>query len=100
MHFLVVCEDVENSQPLRKQALAAHLEYVESIMARIAVAGPLVEPQSGEHRSSCFIYEANSEEETLELLVNDPFYQAGVFKQYSIKQFRAVAGNWVGGRNW
>ena len=103
MYFLVICRDAHGSGPLRRLHLQAHLDYVESIMQRIAVAGPVADNGSderGEYRASCFIYRADSAAEARQVLLEDPYYCAGIYASYTVEAFKAVAGTWVGGRNW
>ena len=42
MYYAIVCEDVENSLPLRKTARAAHLTRLEELrdQGRLLAAGP------------------------------------------------------------
>ena len=42
MYYAILCEDVDNSLPLRKGARAAHLERLEVLatQGRLLVAGP------------------------------------------------------------
>lgn len=100
MQFLVICRDAEDGQEKRTTHLKAHLDYIETILEHIEVAGPLADADSGEHRDSCFIYRADSEEEALQLLLNDPYCKGGVYQDWQIREFRGVAGRWVGGKNW
>jgi len=98
--YLVVCRDAPGSQEKRREHLAAHLAYVETILDRIQAAGPLVDDGDGAYRASCFIYRAASKAAALQLLFNDPYYRAGIYRDHSIEEFRAVAGRWVGGKAW
>lgn len=100
MNFLAICYDIPESEELRKNCLRSHLDYIETILERVQVAGPIVNHATGKFRSSCFIYKADSKEEALGLLQADPYYRAGLYQQCVIEEFKAVAGNWVGGKNW
>jgi len=100
VNFLVICYDVSESDELRKHHLKSHLDYIETILERIQVAGPIVNNASGKYQSSCFVYTADSKEEALELLHADPYYRAGLYQNCVIEEFKAVAGNWVGGKRW
>ena len=97
---MVFCEDGENGQRLRAEHLQDHLAYVETIMERIRVAGPLRESESKEVSASCLIYSAESLDEARALFEADPYFRAGIYD--SVRWFRLTpaAGEWVGGRNW
>jgi len=98
--YLVICRDRAGSDTARRSHLRAHLAYVEQIIERIRVAGPLVEESDGGYRSSCFVYRAQNQAEALALLHADPYFRAGVYTRTEIHEFRAVAGTWVGGCAW
>lgn len=100
MTWLAICHDVENSQPIREQYLADHLVYIESILSKIEVGGPLCTEADPEYNSSAIIYQVEKESEALELLQNDPYFKAGLYASTELYHFNAVVGNWVGGKNW
>jgi len=103
MHFLVTCTDIEDrdqASGLRRQHLAAHLRHVEEIMGDIAVAGPLVDHGSESYTSSCFIFQAANRDSAMTILKGDPYFQAGLYAHCDCREFKPVAGLWVGGKNW
>jgi uncharacterized protein YciI len=65
----------------------AHREYLGTLRERgkLAASGPFID-DSG----ALIIYEADSEEEAVELLENDPFRGAGVFQAYTMKPWNQV----------
>ncbi len=97
MVWLVICRDAPDSAALRRDHLQAHLSYVEKVMNRISVAGPLFANATGTMNGSCFIYRTDDQEEARRLLRNDPYYLAGVYEHVEMRAFRPVAGVWVGG---
>ena len=100
MPYFCYCKDCPDSAGLRKEHTPAHLRYTESIIDKILVAGPLIDADSGTYHDSCFIYRVDTREEALELLHNDPYYNAGVFTEVNCQPFLPVAGTWVGGITW
>ena len=100
MAWLVICRDAPDSAALRRDHLRAHLAYIEKIMERISVAGPLFADAAGAMNGSCFIYGTDDPEEARRLLRNDPYYLAGVYEHVEMRAFRPVAGDWVGGAAW
>ncbi len=100
MPYLCHCIDIEHSAPVRREHVAAHLAYVETILDRIAVAGPLRETPDGEPVGSVLIYATKDRDEALRLLHDDPYYRAGLWSRVECRHIKAVAGAWVGGKNW
>ena len=98
--YLALCEDGEGAAALRAQHLREHLDYVQTVMERIQVAGPLRETAGEEIGASCFIYRGDSLQEAQQLLYDDPYYRAGIYASVRWFSFNPAAGQWVGGRNW
>ncbi|GAB4481085.1 YciI family protein [Erythrobacter tepidarius] len=96
--FAFCCRDVEDSAALREAALAAHLAHVEAHIDDYAVAGPLKE---GERTvGSLLVIKADNAGEARARLEADPYFAAGVWATITCEEFRAVAGDWVGGAAW
>ena len=100
MAWLVVCRDVADSGALRRRHRGSHLAYIESVIDRIAVAGPLAGTNDGEFAGSFFVYLTDDREVAESLLHNDPYFQAGLYRKVEFHAFRAAAGTWVGGTAW
>ena len=52
--------------------------------------------EDGQAVSSLLVFEADSLEEAEEWMRQDPYYQAGVWKETRVLRFRAVVGDWAG----
>ena len=100
MAWLVLCRDADDSGALRRRHLDRHLAYIESVMDRVAVAGPLAETVGGAFEGSFFVYLTDDRAVAESLLHNDPYFQAGLYGEVEFHAFRAVAGAWVGGAAW
>jgi uncharacterized protein YciI len=100
MPYLFNCKDVPDSENLRQESKAAHFAYIESIMDELLVAGPLREEPDGPAVGSCFIYRSDDYGKALQLLHDDPYFQAGVWQKTDGQYFLAAAGSWVGGASW
>jgi len=90
----------EKAAKIRKELAPAHLAYVETILEKIEVAGPLSNAAGEEYTSSAFIYKTETSNEAESLLHADPYYLAGLYATVTIKHFYAAAGNWAGGKTW
>ena len=100
MAYICICEDRAGAAERRQASTAEHLDYIETILDRILVAGPLMQLAGGDYTASCFIYDTDSEEEALILLHNDPYYLADIYGRVDCRAFRPAAGKWIGGKVW
>ncbi len=100
MLISLYCKDTANSQYARQEKLNEHLRYIEKIISKIKVAGPLFDDTENNMIGSLLIVEADSPEQAIELLEGDPYYKAGVWAEVKAAPFKGVAGEWVGGKNW
>ena len=102
MPYIALCDDdpAVDSARLRRQEKAAHFAYIESILDRLLVAGPISDGPNGEHQASLFVYATNEEAEARELLENDPYFQAGIYGRVRLAAFTPAAGDWLGGTIW
>jgi uncharacterized protein YciI len=98
--YLAMCEDNPGAAVLREEHLHEHLAYVETVMDRIRVAGPLREDDGDSVGGSCFIYRGASLDEARGLLEDDPYFRAGIYASVRWFRLNPAAGQWVGGRNW
>ena len=96
----VYCKDVGGSAEPRQSKLSEHLRHVEAIEDKIKVAGPIVGPDGKEPVGSLLILEVDSPDEADEMLKADPYYQAGVWQEINVQEFKGVVGSWVGGKTW
>jgi uncharacterized protein YciI len=96
--FAFRCLDAAGSAPAREAALAEHLAHVEKHINDYALAGPLKEGEST--IGSLLVIKAGDAAEARARLEADPYFAAGVWANISCEEFRAVAGDWVGGAAW
>ncbi len=97
MYYAILCEDVENSLPLRQGARPAHLERIPELLdaGRLLAAGPhpaLDTPDPGEagFTGSLIIAEFDSLEEATVWADSDPYVEAGVFRRVTVKPYKLV----------
>jgi uncharacterized protein YciI len=97
MLFAIVCQDVENSLPLRKQARPAHIARLEALKeeGRLVLAGPNPaiesdDPGEAGFTGSVVIAEFNSLADAQSWADTDPYVDAGVYASVSVKPFKKV----------
>jgi uncharacterized protein YciI len=95
----VTCRDAVGSAAPRERALAAHFAYVETILDRILVAGPLKD-DGGALVGSLLILATEDEAEARQIIETDPYFAAGVWAEIRYDLFIPAAGRWLGGTIW
>lgn len=97
MWYAVICEDVDNSLPLRQSARPAHLERIQTLVdeGRVLLAGPhpsidAEDPGEAGFSGSLMIVDFPSLEEARAWADEDPYVAAGVFRSVVVKPFRQV----------
>jgi uncharacterized protein len=98
MLYLIMWDDVKDSLPLRQSVRPEHLARVEDLKkeGRLVIGGPFPaidaeDPGAAGFTGSLIIAEFNSKDEAQDWIDNDPYAQAGVFTQASVRPFKQVA---------
>lgn len=97
MYYAIISEDVEDSLSLRASARPDHIARLNSLKdeGRLLVAGPhpaLDTPEPGDagFTGSLVIAEFDSLEAAQVWADADPYVEAGVYQQVTVKPFKAV----------
>jgi len=96
----VICHDGPDSQAARKAAAQEHLRYVETILDRLALAGPLFSDDGERMVGSFYVFKTGSLEEARGWLEADPYFKAGFWRSIDYRPFLPAAGDFVGGTIW
>ncbi len=97
MYYAILCEDVPDSGPLRREARPAHLERLNALVdqGRLLAAGPhpaldTEEPGDAGFTGSLIIAEFDSLEAATAWADSDPYVDAGVFSRVTVKPYKKV----------
>lgn len=97
MYYAILCEDVEDSLPLRKATREAHLAYLQQLVeqGRLFAAGPCPaldteDPGEAGFTGSLIIAEFDSLEAATAWADADPYAGAGVFSKVTVKPYKLV----------
>ena len=90
MHFVISCTDKPNALELRKANRDAHLAYLKSYAERIVAAGPTLTDDGEGMTGSVLIMEFDGAAEAEAFAAGDPYAQAGLFENVTIKPWRKV----------
>lgn len=97
MFYAIICEDIENSLPLRLPVRPAHIERLQQLKheGRLLLAGPHPaidsdEPGDAGFSGSLVIAEFASLEAAESWAAADPYMAAGVYEHVTVKPFKKV----------
>lgn len=97
MFYAIISEDIENSLELRLKTRPAHLERLQQLKheGRLLLAGPhpaidSEDPGSTGFSGSLVVAEFSSLEEAESWAAADPYMQAGVYANVTVKPFKKV----------
>jgi hypothetical protein len=99
-HVAIFCHDKPDSMAARKAAAQEHLRYIDSVLDRIAVAGPLFSDDGARMIGSVYVFKTASLEEARALLERDPYFRAAFWERIEFRPFLPAAGEFVGGTVW
>ncbi len=94
MQFILIARDKPDALTIRKATRPQHLEYLKSISAYIAFAGPIID-DAGEPCGSVIVYDVTDQEIANHLIANDPYAKADLFGKIEMLAFRTVVRNGV-----
>ena len=97
-----VCVDKqgEAAQQARLDHMQGHLDYFESILDKVAVAGPIFGKDGEPPIGSILVYKTADKAEACALLEADPYYHADIWEKVDLHLFRGAGGDLVGGKAW
>jgi uncharacterized protein YciI len=98
-HFAIITRDGPDGTALRAEHRNAHFAHIETIMAKVALAGPL-KTEAGGFSGSLVVVDAADAAEAEAILKSDPYFAAGVWQSWEIHPFLAAAGTLLGGKTW
>jgi hypothetical protein len=97
MLYAIISEDIENSLERRKSARPAHLDRLESLrkQGRLILAGPhpaldVEDPGEAGFTGSLVVAEFPSLDEAKSWADGDPYVDAGVYANVTVKPFKKV----------
>lgn len=97
MLYAIISEDVVNSLPLRMNARPAHLDRLQQLKdgGRLVLAGPCPaidsnDPGEAGFTGSIVVAEFASLTEAKAWADADPYIEAGVYQQVTVKPFKKV----------
>ena len=97
MWYAILGEDNDDSLPLRAKTRDAHLARVKALVAegRVLIAGPhpaidAEDPGAAGFSGSLIVAEFSSLDEARQWADADPYIEAGVYRNVTVKPFKLV----------
>lgn len=97
MYYAIISQDIENSLERRLGARPAHLERLQALKdaGRLLLAGPhpaidSEDPGPAGFSGSLVVAEFASLQDALDWANNDPYVEAGVYANVTVKPFKKV----------
>lgn len=97
--WLFIAIDKPGMEDARRAATGPHVPYIDGILAKLLVGGPVVDADR-KIIGSMLLYRAESEAEARALFENDPLTKAGFFQTVTVHRFVGAAGTFLGGTSW
>ncbi len=98
-YYAIITRDKPGAAATRMEKLKDHLAHIETVLDRLAIAGPLRD-EAGGFTGSLLVVKADSADEARAMLEADPYFRADIWSDIEIRAFNAAAGDWVGGKTW
>lgn len=92
MHFVALCLDKPESQPVRIANRAAHLDFLRAKSDCIEVCGPLLSDDGQSMIGSMLIVQADDRAAAEKILAEDPYRKADLFSSVELRPWRWVIG--------
>ncbi|MFY8092126.1 MAG: YciI family protein [Niveispirillum sp.] len=90
MLFAITCIDKPNSLDLRMANRPTHLDYLNSFLSKITIAGPLLDDAGEKPVGSLLVMEFADRNAAESFAAGDPYAKAGLFQSVSIRPYRKV----------
>lgn len=97
--FVFFCSDAQGAADRRRRALPAHRRYIESVIERVRLAGPLL-GDDGNIVGSLYIVAAGSAAAAWQLIHEDPFHAGEIWESVTMRRVVGAAGTLLGGVSW
>ncbi len=97
--LMIIAKDGRGPHERRMAARAEHFACIETVMDRIAMAGPL-HTQDGGFAGSVLVYDVPDKAAACALLAGDPHAAADVWESVELHPFTAAVGTWIPGKVW
>jgi uncharacterized protein YciI len=96
----VLCVDAADAPRIRAAMMQAHLQYIDTVLDEINLAGPLYDSSGKLGWGSIYILRTTDEQRARQIVETDPLFKAGAFASVTYRRFLPAAGHYMGGKIW
>ncbi len=96
----VRCIDGPDAPRIRAAAMQAHLQYIDTVLADINLAGPLYDASGKVGQGSLYVLKTTDLDRARSIVEGDPLFKAGAFASVTYERFLPAAGHYMGGKIW
>ncbi len=102
LFVMAKCSDAPGEAAVKARAefLDGHLQYVETILDKVLIAGPIFGDDKKTVIGSLLIYKTDDQDEARAILEADPYFNAGIWEKIEFQLFRGALGDAVGGKSY
>jgi uncharacterized protein len=98
--YVVICRDGPQGDSVRAAYTPQHMEYIETVLGDLNVAGPLYDDAAKKPVGSLYCLHTASLARAREIIENDPYHRHGAFASVEYFPHLPAAGKYVGGKIW
>lgn len=98
--YVVICRDGPQGDSVRAAYTPQHMEYIETVLGDLNVAGPLYDDAAKKPVGSLYCLHTSSLARAREIIENDPDHRHGAFASVEYFPHLPAAGKYVGGKIW
>ena len=91
--FVAVLESRENTSDLRTATKPAHDAYWNDYMSVLRFAGPMLSDDGSTRLGQVIMLAVDERKVAEDIVLNDPFYKAGLFASCQIRRFNLSVDN-------
>ena len=93
MPYMILMKDKPGMGDTRARVRGKHLQYLDSVKAKLLNAGALIEDDGTGGDGSLYIVDTDDRAEAQRLLEGDPFFKAGLFGEITLRRWRKAFYN-------
>jgi uncharacterized protein len=98
--IVVICKDRPDGADRRRAVMTEHLAYIDTILDRIELVGPLFDEHGRAVVGSLYCLRTTDPGEARALVEADPLFSTGIFRSVEVSSLLPAAGRYVGRKIW
>ena len=88
MPYVIQFEDLPDTMQRKIEIRPTHIEWVTKNAYRIILSGGFFPEGNDFPNGGLIVLDVETRQDAIDYIENDPFFIAGIFKNYSVKKFK------------